>query len=77
MTATTNESHKLTCSDDDDSQQASLEEVKELKISLKNESKFKNIKNVRSLAMDIGGSLVKLAFLSSYEKRSESFSEVI
>jgi pantothenate kinase len=38
---------------------------------------FKHLNNARLFGMDIGGSLVKIAYSSSYVCRTASFSEVI
>jgi hypothetical protein len=41
------------------------------------ESAFKNISNARRFAMDIGGSLTKIAYFSSYQSKRALFLEVI
>lgn len=41
------------------------------------EHTFKNISNAKRIAMDIGGSLAKIAYSSSYECKTAKFSEVI
>ena len=40
------------------------------------EDSFKNLKNACLLGMDIGGSLIKIAYSSSYDVKTSSFSEV-
>ena len=37
---------------------------------------FKHLQNARSLGIDIGGSLVKIAYSSSYECKAAVFNEV-
>ena len=40
------------------------------------EDSFKNLQNACLLGMDIGGSLIKIAYSSSYDVKTSSFSEV-
>lgn len=37
---------------------------------------FKNFSNARRLAFDIGGSLIKIAFSTTYERKAAAFAEV-
>ena len=37
---------------------------------------FKNLQNACLLGMDIGGSLIKIAYSSSYDVKTSAFSEV-
>lgn len=41
------------------------------------ENNFKNFSNARLIAMDIGGSLTKIAYYSSFECKTAKFSEVV
>ncbi len=42
-----------------------------------NEKSFKNISNAKRFAMDIGGSLTKIAYFSSFQSKRASFAEVL
>jgi pantothenate kinase len=41
------------------------------------EKTFKNFSNARRIAMDIGGSLTKIAYCSSFECKTAKLSEVV
>ena len=41
-----------------------------------NEESFKNLRNACLLGMDIGGSLIKIAYSSSYNVKTSSLKEV-
>ena len=41
------------------------------------ENTFKNFSNARRIAMDIGGSLTKIVYCSSFECKTAKFSEVV
>ena len=41
------------------------------------ENTFKNFSNAKRIAMDIGGSLTKIAYCSSYECKTAKFSEIV
>jgi len=57
----------------DSSSDSTSNDIIELPIS---EEVFKHLQNARRFGMDIGGSLVKIAYSSSFERKEASLSEV-